>query len=148
MSNYVNIKIENDPYRGGIQITSTAIATDVSSINSIVISRTATNSSHWTKMQTIDISSVEDLNFSCFDITAKSGVNYDYTVDVIGADSLMPIESNYYGPVKCSFEGLFVGDYKKQYVAGTNFKTETKRNTQVEYVTTLSGRYPYLQTQG
>ena len=41
------------------------------------------------------------------------------------------------------FDGLFIGDYTKQYVAPYNCNTTYTQITQSNYVTTLSARTPY-----
>ena len=137
------VEIKNDPFRGGIQITSHALTNDVSDVGYLSISRKMTGTFDWSSLHTMKISSANDFNFSCFDITAKSGYEYEYVIDIIGSDGASILEFWVSDAVKCSFRGLFVGDDNKQYMAGVNFKTETKMNTQVEYVTTLSGKYPY-----
>lgn len=140
---YINVTIQNDPYIGGLVIKATPNVSSIGSVASIVISRKRSDSTKWTEIHTILVTTVEDLRFELVDFITLSGVSYSYNFDIMDSDGLIPIEFGIIDNIKCSFEGLFVGNADRRYVAGANFKTETNRNTQVQYVTTLAGRYPY-----
>lgn len=143
MLTYINVTIQNDPYKGGLVIKATPNVDDVGGIASIVIGRKRSDSTKWTEIHTISVTTIEDLSFELVDYITLSGVSYSYNFGIMDADSILPIESGTIENIKCTFEGLFVGNANAQYIAGSNFKTETKRNTQRQYVTTLAGRYPY-----
>lgn len=143
MLNSITPSIENDFINGGIRLKSKAKVEDLGNIASIVISRRESSKSEWVKVYAKDIAHVEDLNFDLLDILTLSGITYNYSIDLMSVDSIVPLETEIFENIKSQFYGLLVGNFDKFYVAGTNFKTETKRNMQVEYVTTLAGRYPY-----
>lgn len=139
----ISVQIENDPYNGGIRIKAYPSTTSYGEVASVVISRKESSKRDWTDVYTIKVSSIKDLTFDLLDIVTKSGTEYSYNIELMSSDGIMPIESQMFENIKFKFEGLFIGNFSKCYVAGTNFKTETKRNTNVEYVNTLSGKYPY-----
>lgn len=136
---YVTIK--NNPYLGGIEINSIPMVGSIENTFSIRISRRRSDESSWSTIHSIDVNSVEDMNFSILDILVLSGFNYKYSVEIYDGDSL--IEGQVYDEVLSWIEGLFIGNFDKSYVAGSNFKTDYKRNILVEYVNTLASRYPF-----
>lgn len=143
MLNSISVSIENDYIHGGIRIKSTSNVNKIGDIASVVISRRPVSSSIWADVYVIEVNGAEDLSFDLLDILALSGTAYNYNIDLMPTGSIIPLESEVFYNIKFKFEGLFIGNFERFYVAGTNFKTETKRNMQVEYVTTLSGKYPY-----
>ena len=136
----IRVQINNNPYRGGIEIKSKANGSLPSGVNQITIKRKELNGSTWITLITKTISKVTDLTFDSFDILANSNCTYEYVVDVYKGET--PYQSQLF-TVECWFDGMFVGNFDRQYFAFANCETETKRITQVEYVTTLSGRTPY-----
>ena len=146
MLTYITVTVENNCYRGGIEIKSTVATDSVGSVSSILISRKDRSKTGWTELYTRAIESVEDFNFNLFDITAISGKSYDYAFDVKAGNNV--IESQIIDNINCWFDGLFVGNFNEQYIAGSNYKTDTKRNTEVNYVTTLGSRTPYRVSNG
>lgn len=149
--NSISVLAANNSYEGGITIHSTALATSLTTsegtITGITISRKAVESGAadglglWQDLKTISVSTVSDLNFNLLDILTLSGTMYNYKVAVMSGST--EVEYEYLWNIKCTFEGLFIGDFSEHYLAQSNFKTETKRNMAVEYVTTLSGKHPY-----
>lgn len=136
----ITVDIKNNPYKGGMEITSVANIESLGSLTSVAIHRSENNGSY-EDVHTIELSELSDLNFHIIDLGTKSGSLYEYSIDLKAGDEI--VETGYYDAGVCRFCGLFVGNANKQYIAGTNFKTETKRNIQREYVTTLAGKYPY-----
>ena len=141
MLSYISVEIKNNPYRGGIEIISTAQSDTIGNITSVRITRKVYKKIGWTDVYTKDIESVNDLNFKLVDIATVSGTSYSYGIDLLYGNNI--IESGLVENIECQLEGLFIGNFDKQYIAGTNFETDARRNTQVEYVTTLAGRTPY-----
>lgn len=141
MLTYMYVTIKNNPYLGGIEINSIPRVGSIENTFSIKISRRRSDESSWQTIHTIDASSVDDMNFCVLDILVLSGFNYKYSIEVYDGDSL--IEGQVYDEVSSWIEGLFVGNFNKSYVAGSNFKTDYKRNILVEYVNTLASRYPF-----
>lgn len=141
MLTYIKITAQNNPYRGGIEIKSEANVDTLSNVTKIRIMRKVTGGS-WNEIQSIGVSSIDDLNFSLLDISTISGKSYSYSFDVMNGTSI--VENGLTDYIPFSFEGLFVGNFDKQYVAGSNFSVDSvQRNTSKTYVTTLSGKYPY-----
>ena len=136
----ITVTVTNNPYLCGIEITSTANVESVGSITSVVINRSE-NDGSYEVIKTIEVTDVADLTFDLLDASAKSGSQYEYSINLMAGETIS--EFGVSDAVQCSFCGLFVGDSTGYYIAGTNFKTETKRNILREYVTTLAGRYPY-----
>lgn len=146
MLTYLSVAIKNNPIRGCIELITTAQKEEVGSATSIVINRKQTDQNQWKVVCKRIISSIEDFNSTMLDLSAISGKYYTYSVDIMNGDNV--IESQTYDTVQCKFEGLFIGNENKQYVAGSNFQTDTKRNTEVSYVTTLGSKYPYRVSNG
>lgn len=138
---YITIDIANNPYKGGIEIHSTAKKSSIGNITEIRINRKNANKNSWKTIHSVTVSDVSDLTFDLFDITSMSGITYEYNIDIAAGNNI--IESQSFDSVMCEFEGLFVGNDDKQYIAGTNSKVDAKRNNEVSYVTTLGSRTPY-----
>lgn len=141
MSRYISVEAKNNQYRGGIELISTAITDSIENVTSIKISRKEHGKVGWADVYTIDIENLSDLNFKLFDILTISGKTYSYGFDIMYGNQVIWQESA--NDVECWFDGLFIGNFDVQYIAGTNFETNARRNNQVEYVTTLAGRTPY-----
>lgn len=141
MLTLISVTCDNKPYRGGIELHSTTTQTSIGSITSIVIKRKRYDKLGWNTIHTITVDSVDDLVFDLFDITAVCGKSYYYAIDIKNGNTT--IETEQLPLTECWFSGVFIGDANKQYIAGTNYKTDVKRNTEVAYVTTLNSRVPY-----
>lgn len=137
----VKVQITNDSYRGGIEIKFTANGSLPSGVNKLLVKRKESKGSTWHTLITKTISKAEDLTFNAFDILVKSNCNYDYVIDIYKGNTLY--QSQLFDNIECWFDGMFVGNFEKQFFSFANCQTDTKRVTQVEYVTTLSGRTPY-----
>lgn len=137
----IRVQISNNPQRGGIEIKSRSNGSLPSGVNKILIKRKNANGSSWITLKTKTISTVNDLTFNAFDILVNSNCTYEYVIDVYKSNTLF--ESQLFDGIECWFDGMFIGNFERQYFAFANCQTETKRVTQVEYVTTLSGRTPY-----
>ena len=53
------------------------------------------------------------------------------------------LETQSYDFVECWFDGLFIGNENKAYIAGTNVSLDETITTQASYVITLASRTPY-----
>lgn len=138
---YISMNIYNNQYKAGIQLDSTILASSLGDVDKIEISRKKYNGASWSKIYTISVEELSDLEFHLLDITALCGTAYSYTIDIKNEDTI--VESQIYDNIKCDFEGMLVGNFNNYYVATANCSTSTKRNTQVAYVNTLTGRLPY-----
>ena len=142
----ITITFSNNPYIGGIEIRSTANIEELGNINKMAILRRMSGSTDWNEITSIDISSITDLTFNKVDILTLSGAKYEYSVDLKNGDEILETETT--DAIESWFDGLFIGDFETQYIAGTNFKTDYSTNQSVEYVETLNSKYPYRVSNG
>lgn len=141
MLSYIEVSIANNPYSASIEIVSSPSVDSIENTFSIIVSRRKDGDSLWTDMYTREVDTVEDLSFRLIDILTACGTIYHYNIDIYQGETY--VESQMYENIKCDFDGLFVGNFNKYYVAGSNFKTDYKVNRSVEYITTLASKYPY-----
>lgn len=142
----ISVVIENNIYYGSIEIHSEPNVNSVGDINKIAIKRFAHGyDSVIESTFEIEVETIDDLTFDLRDILTVSGKRYDYYVEVYHEDGDVEngVFDNNGSGIVCELEGLFIGDFDVQYVAGTNFKTTVSRNQQVQYATTLASKYPY-----
>lgn len=161
MPNILTVTINNDPYLGGIKITTVADPEqieDISTISRLTIDKAKSEEGRdsggniiedaWHQIYEKEILAVEDLNNELLDIYTVNNTSYDYTVrlwDDTGENPVTietyPIDDNEFW-----FDGLLVGNTNKAYLAGTNWEVSKQLNTQAEYVSTMSGKYPFRVT--
>jgi hypothetical protein len=136
------ITVNNNDYMGYVEIESEKNTLSLpSGVSFMTIYRKKYNSTeNLKKLFDIPILSVDDLTFSIVDITAKSGIKYQYTFDL--GDGTIPVETENIN-VDSWFNGMFIGDEKTSYMAQMNYKNDYNKNTKVGYVNTLLGRTPY-----
>lgn len=142
----ISMTIANDPYSGCVNVTSTQRTSSLGSIAYLMLYRRVYGSGDsYTQILEKQISSASDLSFAVKDITAGSNTAYEYYVELKNGNSTGSnvLEFKTFGPVEVWFNGIFVGDYDKQYMAHLNCSTSITRNTQCEYVNTLAARTPY-----
>ena len=138
----INITIRNNQYRGGIEIISETTGITLNNVTAIRIKKKEHYMSVWTEDTYVrEIAEPSDLSFALFDMITKSNTGYTYSIDVMSGNRVL--ESQTFHNIECWFDGMFVGNDEEQYLAIADYSVSTKRNTQVEYVTTLSGRTPY-----
>ena len=142
----MSVTIKNNPIRGGIELITTTTKNTIDGITSFVINRKEYGQNKWMVVGKIDVSTVEDLRRNMLDISTISSKRYTYSIDIMNETTI--VESQTYDTVQFKFEGLFIGNDEKQFVAGSNFQTDTERNTEVNYVTTLGSKYPYRVSNG
>lgn len=141
MLSYIDVTFESDPLEGGIKISSMANVDDLNGINGLVISRRKSGDTTYTKIKTIELSSVDDLKFNLLDYTVMSNSEYTYSIDIKSGDIIK--ETEVFGPISFQFEGMFIGDNDGHYLAALDCEVTTKRNRPVAFVTTLSSRTPF-----
>lgn len=141
MLTYLQVTLNNNPMRGGIEINSTTLKSNIGSVNKVKILRKNIDEIAWNTIKEIPITASSDLTFSYLDITVASRNTYRYSIDVMNSSTL--IESQILNDVDCWFEGCFVGNFNKQYITGTNFEVESSIQGEIAYVTTLGSRTPY-----
>ena len=141
MLSYIKVSISNNPYDGSIDIDVEPMLDTVENTFSITVSRRIVDEGSWEDVYTKEILTIEEATFKLKDVLAVCGTNYHYNVEIYEGNSF--VESQMYENVRCQFDGLFIGDFNKSYVAGSNFKTDYKVNRIVEYVTTLASKYPF-----
>ena len=141
----INIAIKNNPIKGFIEFDSQKKTGASYRISYILISRKIHGEGEYDRIYEKEITNVDQLTFYDFDIGVKSGTSYDYYVELTDGNSIgyTVIEFGEILNVGCWFDGLFIGNYEKQYMAPLNCSTSVIRNTQANYVMTLAGRTPY-----
>lgn len=142
----IDISITNNPITGMIDIVSTKQENASNQIMYILISRKKHNAEEdYERVYERIIVTLDDLSFNDIDMYGRSGVSYDYYIELTDGNTVgyNIIEFGEINNVECWFDGLFIGNDIKQYVAPLNCNTSYSRNTQSNYVTTLSGRTPY-----
>lgn len=142
----INISITNNSTTGMIEIVSTKQENASNQIMYALISRRKHNTEDdYIRVYEKLIISLNDLNFTDVDMFGKSGTSYDYYIELTDGNTTgyETIEFGEVNNVECWFDGLFIGNDNKQYFAPLNCNTSYTRNTQSNYVTTLSGRTPY-----
>lgn len=118
----------------------------ISQISAIRVKRRRSNSYNWLTLFEVPINAVEDLAFERFDRYAANDVSYEY--------ALVPMVDGKEGYVnKNGITPHFVGCYLFEKDLGYNTDLEIEkgtitRNRQSNVVTTLSGKYPYVVSNG
>lgn len=141
--NSIKVSINNECYNGCIVIDSIKNTNTLGRIAKICIYRKVnTTGATLEKQYTINVTSLDDLTFKIYDYTTKSGTSYIYSITLLdGSENIL--EQNTYSNISCWFDGIFIGNESKQYMAELNCSTSIERNTSVSYVNTLSARTPY-----
>ena len=141
-----SITANNNPYNAGINVVIKKGLSLSSGVSYLKLYRKKDiQSSTYVLIYKKAITSIHDLDITFNDVTVQSGYNYTYSLDLTTgeSDSASIVENGSTSKVGCWFDGLFIGDYSTQYVAQLNCNTSTTRITEVNYVTTLTGRTPY-----
>ena len=138
----INVSIKNNPIKGGIEIISIKNEKVESNIDTLTIyKRKHGIENDYYIFDKISITDFDLLNYHCIDISTQYGVFYDYYFTLTNGQTI--IESKEFSNIECWFDGLIIGNEDRQYLAPLNCDTSITKNTQVNYVTTLSGRTPY-----
>lgn len=142
----IEFSVLNNEYKGYVEISSVLISEPSSNISYALLYRRPSNiGADYIKIYEKEISSADDLSFYCKDLNTRSGTSYDYYIELTDGNDV-GYTTYEYGDmlgVESWFDGLFVGDESTQYLAPLDCETSTSKNTQLNYVTTLSGRTPY-----
>lgn len=141
----ISITIKNNSAKGFIEFNSQKNTGASDQISYVLISRRVHGEDDYERMYEKVITNTDQLTFSDFDIGVKCGTSYDYYIELTDGNSIgyTTIEFGEILDVECWFDGLFIGNYEKQYMAPLNCSTSVTRNTQANYVMTLAGRTPY-----
>lgn len=118
----------------------------ISQISAIRVKRKRADSFDWLTLFEIPISSTEDLYFERYDRYAANGIKYEYAlVPVIGTQEGY-VNKNDITPL---FDGCFIYEKENGYVTDLNISKGTiTRNKKTNVVTTLSGKYPFVISNG
>lgn len=142
----VAMEIVNNPIKGYVEYVSTKQENPSEEIMYVLIYRKKHNTDQdYIRVYEKVIVSLDSLTFTDYDITARSGTSYDYLIELTDGNEAgyQVIEYGRVENVTCWFDGLFIGNDEKQYLAPLNCSTSYARNTQANYVMTLNGRTPY-----
>ena len=169
---YIQGTIKNNKRHGIITIECTQVGSDRGGANNIVVYKKSTSlnknefqnedNTNWFMVAKADITNRSEIDFVYYDFMVKSGVKYDYHIDLrIGESIIDMIDLS----TICRFDGISVGYQKSvtvenegtgaqtKYNSWTVFSTELgskshamkfdiKKNMDVQYVKTLKGKYP------
>lgn len=143
----ISFTIENNPYTGSVDWNTENQAVSLGDIGFLSLYRRVhgINNTYF-KIYEKEITSLNDLTIAESDFTAKSGTVYDYYIELTDTNTATAtvLEFLTVNGIESWFDGLFIGNYEKQYMAYLDCSTTTKRSVQSEYVTTLNGRTPYV----
>lgn len=142
MIDFMTITAENNIHTCCIEIRFSTTLASISGFDKIAVNKKVNGTTTWKKIYEKEVSDRDDLFFTLSDLLVIPYNSYVYSVDLI-LGSNPPSLTQMLDPVECSYEGLFVGNSDKQFIATASYETEAKLNTQVQYVNTLNGRTPY-----
>ena len=118
----------------------------IQQISSVRIKRRRSGTHDWLTLFDIPVQKEEDLKFERYDKYAGSGIQYDY--------ALVPVIDNVEGyvnqnSIECKFSGCFIFEKEDGYSSDLDITKGTiTRNRPSNVVTTLSGKYPYVISNG
>ena len=118
----------------------------ITQISAIRVKRKRADSFSWITLFEIPIHGTEDLYFERYDRYAANGVKYEYSlVPVIGTQEGY-INKNEITPLFC---GCFIYEKENGYVTDLDISKGTiTRNKETNVITTLSGKYPFVISNG
>lgn len=146
---FVSIRVDNDPIGERVKISACSKATSFENLFTgdlvlKIIRYDDKSGDSEIKGSPISINTPSDFNFVMYDTDIDSGIDYMYSFILIEfIDSMEIIQDLIIQTIRPFFIGTLIGNEYKSYKAIANSKTEISRNKAVEYVTTLSSRFPY-----
>lgn len=143
---YQILQLENVSLQCAVKITCIASGNDpTGAVDSVKIKRRVNGTSTWGLIGTVDIGTISNLSFYCYDITCRSKMTYDYAAVPVYES----VEGDYIiSTIKCEFDGIYVGDATASYIAFLNPKYSFQKNIPVSYVTPFNSKYPYRIQNG
>ena len=108
----ISISIENNPYKGYIDITSNRNVSSLGNIAYIHIFHRQYNvSQSYQKIYEIKVETLDDLDFIIHDYTCVAGLHYQYYIEVADGNQAgyTVLENETISNVECYFEGLYIG---------------------------------------
>lgn len=141
MPTYANVTVTAIPCECVIRIASQALSDNIGNVDTMSIQRRESGTTDWQEMKQIAITTTTDFDFTLDDILVLSGHTYDYRIQMLNGST--PVESELYESIKFFCNGMFIGDFNQRYIGRADITVEAKKNIAVEYVTTISGKYPF-----
>lgn len=138
--------VEDDARQGGLLVKADRDNTSVIYVlTDITVTREEEETGKIVTMKTYAVESSTRAAFSFVDLSAIAGVYYTYTCEVKNGNNVL---ETLVASGMSTFDGLLIADENESWITrwGTSdseFKIDLKRNTQVNYVTTLSGKMPH-----
>ena len=169
---YIQGTIKNNEHHGVMTIECAQVSNDLGGANNIVVYKKSTSlntsgfqnedNTDWFMVVKEDISNRSNIDFAYNDFMVKSGVKYDYHIDLRIGESIIDMVDL---SAICRFNGISIfyqksitvvseetgleSEYKALSVYSTEFgskshamKFDIKKNMDVQYVKTLKGKYP------
>jgi hypothetical protein len=109
------------------------------------LKRRAKGTLKWLTLYEQEISNVGDLNLVWYDISARSGVSYEYTIVPVFDHVEGALFSN---EIASDFRGLFIMDKDSIFTAHLDVKIIENRNKPCAVVTTINRKYPFVVSNG
>ncbi len=135
---YQTITATNDKLKCGITVSCVSDGTAVGDITSVVVKKKYINGT-WKVIKTVPITQMSDFTFTIFDPDTRSGFTYVYaSIPTINGTEQVGVTAQ----CKCEFDGIFVSDDTGTWISLFNNDYSKMKNTQVSYITTLSGKFP------
>lgn len=137
--------VADNPTQGGLTVRAVRDnMTVVHVLSDIIVTREDESGKVFT-VKEYEVESSTRAAFSFVDLGVVPGVNYTYLCTVKNGDNTLEILE---ASGTSTFDGLLIADKNESWITrwGTSeseFKIDMKRNIQVSYVTTLSGKYPH-----
>ncbi len=144
---YQSISCVNDRVTGGIKITVTPVTgvDDVSEVDGFQLRRLCAGSTDYNVLTSGDITEVSDLTYTYNDADAVAGVTYVYEacIHINGVWNADDEEE-----ITCQFEGIVLSDETGLWHTAfgpseSRFAINAKKNRPVNYIVTLSGKFPH-----
>jgi len=141
----LRFSVTDNPSQGGLTVTAVRDNTTVVHVLSDIIVTREDESGKVLTIKEFEVESSTRAAFSFVDLGAVHGVYYTYYCEVKNGDNVLETLA---ASGTSTFDGLMIADKNESWITrwGTSdseFKIDIKRNTQVAYVTTLSGKYPH-----
>lgn len=141
-----SIVVTNNEQRCCIHIKVECPLEELGDITQLKLRRTSDASSNEKILIQKEVSDVAELSFEYDDLETVCGVTYTYYI-IMSDEEDMAVRSGF-ASAKCQFSGICIADedtsWKTAFGTSANQYSEAyKRTRQVQYVTTLSGKFPH-----
>lgn len=143
---YEKITCTNDPAGAGIKISVEWDGTDIANVSTFALRRRLSTDDEYTVLKTGWVMVGENLTYTYYDIEPVAGISYTYDACVFNENGLRLGGATQ--DIRCTFSGILVADsvaswYSAFGTSETRFGMTAQKNRPVNYVVTLSGKFPH-----